>query len=244
MDPNFNSVWSTSEINMVKSLITSHITNNTYTSSAHDNNNFGMPMEAPPMDNMNMLQGYLMDEIGATRRVEGQQHMRNVVPKQRRHAVRFWTIDEHRNFLRGLEVFGRGKWKNISKFFVPTRTPVQISSHAQKYFHKQECTTKKQRFSINDVGLYDTQPWVQNNPSSWEALTFTGGAYNTNYNGFDGKHVAFNSLACASQASVNQVATWITDQQTTISSFVAPVTDVNGSQMTSNGHQLGGFLHN
>jgi len=89
-----------------------------------------------------------------------------------------------------------------------------------------------------------TQPWVQNNPSSSEALTFTGGAYNTNYNGFDGKHVAFNSLACASQASVNPVATWITDQQTTISSFVTPVTEVNGSQMASNGHQLGGFLHN
>ena len=56
-------------------------------------------MEAPPMDNMNMLQGYLMDEIKATRRVEGQQHMRNVVPKQRRQAVRFWTTDEHMYFI-------------------------------------------------------------------------------------------------------------------------------------------------
>ena len=51
------------------------------------------------MDNMNMLQGYLMDENGAMRRVEGQQHMPNVVPKQRRHAVRFWTIEEHRYFI-------------------------------------------------------------------------------------------------------------------------------------------------
>ena len=92
-------MWSASEINMVKSLITSHITNNTYTndtnkrnidfvddlqavfpwkekhqvtnlyfelvvemmtaqsnnqhivaSSAHINDYFGMPMEAPPME--------------------------------------------------------------------------------------------------------------------------------------------------------------------------------------------------
>jgi len=85
---------------------------------------------------------------------------------------------------------------------------------------------------------------VQNKSSSWEALTFVGGAYNTNYNGFDEKHVAFNSIACAGQASVNQVATWIMDHQATISSSVAPVMEVDGSQMTSNGHQLGGFLYN
>ncbi|AQK95188.1 myb-like protein J [Zea mays] len=230
MNPNFNSVWSAPEINMMNSLITSHIANNTYTNNQHvvasrsaivNHNNFGMPTEVvPPVDNMDMMQGYLMDDTDAMRLVQGQQHMPNVVPNQRRHAVKFWTTDEHRNFLRGLEVFGRGKWKNISKYFVPTRTPVQISSHAQKYFRRQECTTEKQRFSINDVGLYDTQPWVRqnNSSSSWEALTFTAGrAYNnTNY-------CAFNSLPYASsQASNNQVATWITDQQATASSSIAP----------------------
>jgi len=51
------------------------------------------------MDNMGTLQGYLVDEIGPMRHVEGQQHVPNVVPKQRRHAVRFWTRDEHRYFI-------------------------------------------------------------------------------------------------------------------------------------------------
>lgn len=148
MDPNFNSVWSAFEINMAKSLITSHLSNNTYTndtnkkhsdfvddlqamfpwkenhqvtnlyielvvemttaqsnnqhvaaSSALLNNNFGMPTEAPAMDNMHMLQGYLMDDMEAMRPIEGQHHMLNVVPKQRRHTVKFWTIDEHRYFI-------------------------------------------------------------------------------------------------------------------------------------------------
>lgn len=74
--------------------------------SAHVNANFGMPTEAPHMENMGMIHGYIMDDIEATRRVEGQQHMPDVVPMQRRRAVRFWTTDEHRfgNFCHILSV--------------------------------------------------------------------------------------------------------------------------------------------
>ncbi|XVE60709.1 hypothetical protein DITRI_Ditri05aG0149900 [Diplodiscus trichospermus] len=44
-----------------------------------------------------------------------------------------WTREEHRAFLRGLEVYGPSRWKQISEDFVKTRTPNQIASHAQKY---------------------------------------------------------------------------------------------------------------
>lgn len=64
---------------------------------------------------------------------------------------------------------------------------------------------------------------MQNNPSSWEALTFTSGAYNTNYNDLDEKHVAFNSFA-----SDNQLATWFVDQHT--SSYLAPLMEEDVSQ--------------
>ncbi|XP_066365061.1 transcription factor MYB1R1-like [Miscanthus floridulus] len=223
MDPNFNGVWSASEIDMVKSFIASHNTNNTYTSNALVNDNFGTPTEDTNMDNM--FHGYILDDVEAMKMVEEPPHKLNIVPKKRRqNPVIAWTQDEHKNFLRGLEVFGRGSWKNISRYFVPTRTPIQICSHAQKYFHRKECTTRKQRFTINDVGLYDIEPRVQKNSSSLEALAFGRSAYNTNYYDFEGQHTVLNKLAHASQESSRQVATWTRGQHIIGSSFIDPTT--------------------
>uniref|UniRef100_A0A0D9WMF5 Uncharacterized protein n=1 Tax=Leersia perrieri TaxID=77586 RepID=A0A0D9WMF5_9ORYZ len=91
---------------------------------------------------------------------------------------RFWTTDEHKMFLRGVKYYGRGDWKNISKFFVPSKTSVQVSSHAQKFFRRLERIDKKQRYSINDVGLNDAElenPLDNNNYGGWQALAFAGG---------------------------------------------------------------------
>ena len=43
-----------------------------------------------------------------------------------------WTRAEHDAFLRGLDVYGR-EWKQVAAH-IPTRTPTQVRSHAQKYF--------------------------------------------------------------------------------------------------------------
>eukprot|EP00798_Chlamydomonas_sp_ICE-L_P005758 gene5758-6053_t len=49
-----------------------------------------------------------------------------------------WTCEEHQQFLRGLDELGRGSWRAISRFYVPSRTAAQVASHAQKFFLKNE----------------------------------------------------------------------------------------------------------
>ena len=52
----------------------------------------------------------------------------------------------------GLDKCSKGDWKTISRNFVRTRTPLQISSHAQKYFNRLNSTNKqRKRSSMHDI---------------------------------------------------------------------------------------------
>ncbi|XP_057809040.1 transcription factor DIVARICATA-like [Salvia miltiorrhiza] len=64
-----------------------------------------------------------------------------------------WTEEEHQLFLMGLNKYGKGDWRSISRYYVITKTPTQVASHAQKYFRRQTSSTPadRRRPSIHDI---------------------------------------------------------------------------------------------
>ncbi|PHT34865.1 Transcription factor DIVARICATA [Capsicum baccatum] len=55
-------------------------------------------------------------------------------------------------FLQGLEKYGKGDWRDISRNFGLSRTPTQVASHAQKFYTRlNDNNNPKKRRSIHDV---------------------------------------------------------------------------------------------
>ena len=55
----------------------------------------------------------------------------------------------------------QGQWKQISRYYVPSRTPTQVASHAQKHFLRQSGAQKRRsRFSAVEEAAAAPQPPV------------------------------------------------------------------------------------
>ncbi|CAH8358289.1 unnamed protein product [Eruca vesicaria subsp. sativa] len=100
-------------------------------------------------------EGYLSDD---TARGSGSIHRR--VEKKRGVP---WTEEEHKLFLVGLQKLGKGDWRGISRNYVMSRTPTQVASHAQKYFIRHTCSSRRKRRSslfdmVTDEMVTDSSP--------------------------------------------------------------------------------------
>ena len=69
----------------------------------------------------------------------------------KKEATGRWTREEHELFLLGLQKFDR-KWKSIASM-IPTRTVLQVRTHAQKYFQKLQRLEKKRKTSTGENNL-------------------------------------------------------------------------------------------
>lgn len=132
---------------------------------------------------------------------------------------------------------------------------MQVSSHAQKYFLKLENTARMQQcYSINDVSLYDTEPWVLNNASGRQH-GLTGGTFIPNDHSSGDELTDMNNLSevqspllyHANQATTGsiEVDAFAGSQQQMIgdtSTSEVPVMQGDGSQMPWTGDQHADFF--
>ncbi|CAK9156343.1 unnamed protein product [Ilex paraguariensis] len=82
-------------------------------------------------------------------------------------------------FLLGLDKYGKGDWRSISRNFVVTRTPTQVASHAQKYFIRLNSMNKdRRRTSIHDITSVNNGGEVSDpqGPITGQTNGFAGGS--------------------------------------------------------------------
>ncbi|CAN4083614.1 unnamed protein product [Withania somnifera] len=82
----------------------------------------------------------------------------------------------------GLNRFGKGDWKSISRYYVVSKTPTQVASHAQKYFGRRSSRTplERRRPSINDIQTVNLTP-ARTTPRSTHQINNGILAYNNNH---------------------------------------------------------------
>ncbi|RDX68762.1 Transcription factor SRM1, partial [Mucuna pruriens] len=92
----------------------------------------------------------------------------SLVVRRQRAPRNTWTAKHFvisMSFLVGLQIYGKGNWKDISRYAVKTRTLSQVASHAQKYYERQNIPKEeRKRKSIHDITLPDRDLPIQNLP--------------------------------------------------------------------------------
>ncbi|KAM0060382.1 putative transcription factor MYB/SANT family [Helianthus debilis subsp. tardiflorus] len=138
-------------------------------SSTKDSNQHGSNSNRRSSCNYaNGLSGFAHDSTG-----QGGGKGNSKAEQERRKGIP-WTEEEHRLFLLGLDKFGKGDWRSISRNYVISRTPTQVASHAQKYFIRLNSMNRdRRRTSIHDITS------VNNGDVSSYQIPITGGT-NTN----------------------------------------------------------------
>lgn len=109
----------------------------------------------------------------------------------------------------GLEKYGKGDWRNISRNFVISKTPTQVASHAQKYYLRQLSKEKeRKRPSIHDIttihltnnennnnnnskSMYEEKSCMSQSKNSTSTTDVLIGCWN---NSFDGDLMAFGQF--------------------------------------------------
>eukprot|EP01130_Rhizamoeba_saxonica_P011699 TRINITY_DN486_c2_g1_i2.p1 TRINITY_DN486_c2_g1~~TRINITY_DN486_c2_g1_i2.p1 ORF type:complete len:238 (+),score=35.42 TRINITY_DN486_c2_g1_i2:92-715(+) len=67
---------------------------------------------------------------------------------------RGWSKAEHLRFLKGLQLFGRGSWKDISRLVI-TKNAAQVQSHANRYYKRSSTPTpNRKKKSVHDFQLH------------------------------------------------------------------------------------------
>lgn len=121
------------------------------TSSNKDFHGSSKATSSDKRSNCNYGSGFSGLGLDSTTHSSGKGGLSRSSEQERRKGIP-WTEEEHRLFLLGLDKFGKGDWRSISRNFVISRTPTQVASHAQKYFIRLNSMNRdRRRSSIHDI---------------------------------------------------------------------------------------------